>query len=563
MPDPEIQFILFSHYYLEEDKDFEDHRKGIAPPFRGVEALERFLPMLRDLLCGRAKKGILVLFYSHGWTKALRQLQRGGFLDQEAREAIDFGPIFAAALRAKLRERGFGDLSHRLRIVTAKNLLDFFSGTQWDIAKNLDEWLVGESVKLSYDSPKLVDAVVRLRAIDSGVPVFRVDQDVLFNRVTAGPEAPDLAEAVAKSVQVYRTLRDHPGINHTMFSCRYNANAVRGNAGQFEEWSTAFATRVFPALLARPVWGNKRPSAAFHRGLAQRFYGLNDAHDIQQYGLWRIGAHPLRAVVSGALLYLSPGAILDLPPFSNFNLQVMWVDDHLKYLLHRALGHFGNLPEDPWGGQRPEVYKERPSQQRDCDYIFGEYIPTVFWGSLLEAWIQENPHVKLSREEIGRLFGPEEEPPAGNPGPLTESLLDALRSGHMEMRARAHLYRSLHQTAIERIRGIHREWSALREPRNRVSCACEWVCGTAGRQRQSGLAAGMLKKGGVLRGTEDDVNQLNDSVREGLDRLILQAMSYIDWTLNWPKVVQTIRSIPPSHFVGDIEAPPEPAGRRV
>jgi hypothetical protein len=546
-------FILFTHYYLNEDADYASYLEGGYDSFSGVDYLSRFLGGLRDLLCGK-KKGLLVLFYSHGWTRALSQLQRGGFLDKDAEKAIDFSNIFAQVVRARLHDRRFAGLADRLRIVTAKDLLNFFSGTRWDIAKNLDEWLVGESVKMTYDSPKLVDAVIRLRAMDSGIPVFRIDQDVLFNDWTESQIALGLSEAVARSIQVHRDLHGDPRIGHAMFSCRYRVSSTLGDSiGGFDEWSTAFATQVYPALRAREVRKGQAPHTAFDRTLAQRFFGIDNSHRLRETGVWRIGAHPLQAVVSGGLLYLSPGAILDLPPFSNFKLRVMWVDDHLKYLLHRTLRHFMHLPEDPWGKWRPEVHKGRQSTRASVDYVFGEYIPTVFWGSILEAWIQRNPNVKLTRAEIEQVFGQGSTPPKGDPGPLAESIQSALRTGYLERRDRADLYRHLCETATKRIQEIFNEWSSLTDDAGRPSCACEWVRGRASAKRQTRLADGLLKKGRAFPDASQGFEQFNDGVREGLDRMILQAMSYIDWTLSWPNVVQTIRSLPPGAFVGDIE----------
>jgi hypothetical protein len=43
-------------------------------------------------------------------------------------------------------------------------------------------------------------------------------------------------------------------------------------------------------------------------------------------------------VISGAGLYMSLSAILRLPPFMNFENNVIWVDDHLKRRLHEVLG---------------------------------------------------------------------------------------------------------------------------------------------------------------------------------------------------------------------------------
>ncbi len=48
--------------------------------------------------------------------------------------------------------------------------------------------------------------------------------------------------------------------------------------------------------------------------------------DIDRLGIQFVGASPLGACISGAAFATSPGLTLDLPPFSHFRLNVMWID---------------------------------------------------------------------------------------------------------------------------------------------------------------------------------------------------------------------------------------------
>src|SRR5207253_1420952 len=118
-------------------------------------------------------------------------------------------------------------------------------------------------------------------------------------------------------------------------------------------------------------------------------------------GLTSIGAHPLYAVISGALLCLSEGAILDLPPFSNFRNNVMWIDDHLKYSLHRAMYHFTSgetLNSEPGLSDARlddvRVTKARPGISALPAYVLGTYLPTLLWGAIMDAWITNDPILK-------------------------------------------------------------------------------------------------------------------------------------------------------------------------
>jgi hypothetical protein len=103
------------------------------------------------------------------------------------------------------------------------------------------------------------------------------------------------------------------------------------------------------------------------------------------------------------------GAILDLPPFSNFGSNVMWIDDHLKHSLHRALNHFTsgetlNLPDPGLSDARLAdvmVVKARPSVDNLPSYVFEVYLPTLLWGSVLDAWITHDPILKCRFLSLG------------------------------------------------------------------------------------------------------------------------------------------------------------------
>src|SRR5205823_2332848 len=89
-------------------------------------------------------------------------------------------------------------------------------------------------------------------------------------------------------------------------------------------------------------------------------------------------------------------AILDLPPFSNLANNVMWIDDFLKYSLHRAMNHFisgETLDIEPaLRNARLDdvmVTKARPANATLADYIFSGYIPTLFSGKTFACYWAE------------------------------------------------------------------------------------------------------------------------------------------------------------------------------
>lgn len=64
--------------------------------------------------------------------------------------------------------------------------------------------------------------------------------------------------------------------------------------------------------------------------------GVRD-EDISELGMSFLGASPLNACISGAAFSTSPGLTLDLPPFSHFRLNVMWIDDHTLVSAAKAI----------------------------------------------------------------------------------------------------------------------------------------------------------------------------------------------------------------------------------
>ena len=60
--------------------------------------------------------------------------------------------------------------------------------------------------------------------------------------------------------------------------------------------------------------------------------------DLKELGTAAIGAHSLRGAISGSAFCTSPGLTLDLPPFSNFRLNVVRFNDVfiLRLVLYRC-----------------------------------------------------------------------------------------------------------------------------------------------------------------------------------------------------------------------------------
>jgi hypothetical protein len=347
-------------------------------------------------------------------------------------------------------------------------------------------------------------------------------------------------------------------------------------ARDFSAWSRAFATRVFPAIPLKPQQlktinspeGDKPgytwqgyATDLFSPSLACKFFGLDDQFKSKTLsGIGKIGAHPISSVISGAMLYLSDGAILDLPPFSNFRMNVMWIDDHLKYCLHRELRHLSRakvratateIQSNPLlsHARLDDVLVQKTGRKVSdnfAEYLFDQYLPTLLWGTIMDAWITGTPLLKFRPEDLSDqerdAFSILQEKESKSV--LACALQNALREGGFEVPAQNALKKNLLKEALIRINEVRKQWMDLTED-GTETFASVWAKGEV----HSYFPDLQLKYSGIpdagLKVTEEIVrlDRLNRNVHLGLLDLIEDATDYIQWTLDWPKIVQVVRSI--------------------
>lgn len=198
----------------------------------------------------------------------------------------------------------------------------------------------------TYDFPKLIDAIIRLRSIDSNCPVLRFDHDVLFSPESYKDSMGKVRSLVLNSIAMFRKRRNDTHALTWYFSGHYvdeNLQSVDGRK-TWKNWCGAFATRANPALLCTTELVNIAQfrsknadwipddtvlNAAVDESLMRRFYGLADTRgelatmhvaeefetDVLSLGTAVVGANPLRSCVSGAGLCVSSSVTIDLPPF--------------------------------------------------------------------------------------------------------------------------------------------------------------------------------------------------------------------------------------------------------
>jgi hypothetical protein len=615
-----VRYVLYTHY--PEGNDFNQYRDyGTSPSeLPGVRFLVKHLSGLHGLLTWPGYEGVLVLFYSPGLDECLDGIANHlsiARLKTTCKE-LEFVKTVHDYVDGVMSEE-YKELLPRLRFFTALDLHNVFGRiTNSDIADRLKTWMIGDTKGLRYDSPKIIEAIVRLRLLGSGVPVFRVDHDVLFR----GEENWDkknleFSSTIGSCLTAYQLRRDSPSLASFIFSASYDHKVLHESkaSGDFHAWGRAYATRVFPALpfdqnLIRttleiiqqghqeaqilyedPTLSAKKreieaeawdayAAKAFSPQLARKFFGFEGEKFIASdlAGIGQVGASPIASVISGAMLYLSDGAILDLPPFSNFSLNVSWIDDHLKYCLHRELRHLKRPALN--AGVREvkqndllsyskidDVVVQKAGRKIQGDlrrYIFNAYLPTLLRGAILDAWITPNPLLKYRLEELIRQENREALRDLLNQRPtglLPAALQNALAACKFTHPARVDLKTKLKEVALKRITQVRTQWAALGE--NEVETfASIWARGRA----QQCCDDITLDYPGLVVNPDLPVHSsirngdLVDPVRDDLTQLIEDACNYIEWTRDWPTIVQVVRSIEQGTLRTDLNYERERAG---
>ena len=311
-----VKYVLYSHYSYGEAADHRAFIEGTpVDELTGLQYLEQHFRGLRELLTAPGHEGLLVLFYSPGFEEFLtgvaEQKKPEDLLDDSVN--LRFADEVAKCIRRKLAE---AKLAEQVRFVTSLDLQVILGRVNVIFAEKFRTYFVGPAQGIRYDTPKIVEAILRLRLLGNGVPVLRLDHDVIFRFGDGIKVIGDLGlfKAVACALRAYHLRLAKPTVSTFLFSASYNSREVKdaSETDRFEAWSRAFATRIYPALVADPKeiaklhkmsveeqnW-DEYVRSFLDEDLAKRFYGLSN--DLAVFktngteGLTSIGAHPLCA----------------------------------------------------------------------------------------------------------------------------------------------------------------------------------------------------------------------------------------------------------------------------
>jgi len=612
-----VKYVLYSHYGHLDEKDFNLWNDGQSMEVRelpGIRFLISRFPALLNLLTAQDEdgdfEGLVVLFYALGLPEVF-----DGIAEEEEKPNKDalitkhiklhFADVVQKCVDKEL-EQDY-EMRRRIRFVTALDLFDIFARVKSVEADNLRWWFIGQTEEIHYDTPKIVEAIVRLRLLGNGVPVFRLDWDVLFSSEEVKKPVLDLGllDAVKRCLKAYRLRLEEPSVATFLFSASYASGKLVVSPPSppnedFNDWRGAFATRVFPALptdkglikevRARTLTWEEYAQKAFREPLgnppsvplgeqfARRFYGFDGPGKLsckKPAGIVQFGAHPLVSVISGAFFCMSDGAILDLPPFSNFSLNVSWIDDHLKYSLHRELRHFTSVDLELSDRElsyakieNVEVDKARGRIGNLPEYVLNRYLPSLLWGTMLDAWINTNALIKFRTNDLSddqkkdlRRITPEQ----GSGAVFPKALQRAAETGKFPFGDRYRLRKQLIKKGLARITEVRRLWASLTDGTHETFASI-WARGEKEvrnafiprdffsdeeykRLTDQGVEPDIPKRAlGIALDThwDDEITeetQLNPDLRGDFDQVIEDTLQYVEWTIHWPGIVRIIRSI--------------------
>jgi len=249
--------------------------------------------------------------------------------------------------------------------------------------------------KSTYDSPKNIEAIIRI-ARARRFPeetVIRVDADVQVDEIAIDRLLECAAVCRADPLQPYWWFSG--GYSGNFDDDPVNVHAVR------QHWLVSKETRHNPrgfqlvpnaeAFLADIAEIGATQFDARHHPRRSRA-AEKMVHD-RGYSSRRAGPQ----VISGAGLVASAAAIEKLPPFMNAPAMVVWIDDHLKRLLHEAIGDISPrdperidalLRQDRYPG--PDAIDD--SDPAEFEKRTHDYFERLLNGCLMEATIETKPN---------------------------------------------------------------------------------------------------------------------------------------------------------------------------
>lgn len=373
--------VVFTHFgslkYTEKATEFIDVGRDFFEYYKGI--------LTSYLKCERLAH--VYIFVDWAFRDIVKRVVvRGGGLHfdrAELRQEGNLKQLLAAAEGAARLALGKGPgtppVFHYVGMAELENLLTELT----TIDPSLLNLIASQGGRLTYDSPKFVEAVIRIARGNvshlANHPILRFDEDV-----EPTPRGIDL---LLKKYDEARRMSSYFFFSGTYGSKTAAPDPLNDHAVRLH-WFT---------------WPTVTPGG---NDLMQTFLAdLNELGATQIIDSKSSYSAPMKAllaggrtesarvspqVISGAGLIMSYLAIRLLPPFMNFSVNTVWVDDQLKRRLHEALGDLSF--RDPERIADAVFIQDRYPDgvtEKDVDWAFKGYFDRLLRGCLLRRLIME------------------------------------------------------------------------------------------------------------------------------------------------------------------------------
>jgi hypothetical protein len=319
-----MRCIVFTHFEREniKGKSGKQVKNPLENKYQKKEQRKKWRKQLRPYSNSKCRNiKLIYIFIIDGYEALLK--------GEIPFEALMMEKRMRKVLEDVAKELG---VKKKLQIIGIEELLPTLAhlqGIAVSHRKKLNFLLLGGGKTPYYDSPKMVEAFIRLARgthINTDEVILRIDQDVAVN-----PKSIDkLIEFHDK--YPYRKRKDQ----YHFLSGNYRFNE---SIHKPEDLLNDYAIRTHHFLKIKDEKQKKIYTKILFRGHPRYDIAKNWLDSIAD-----IGADPYNQVISGAGLSMSLKAISELPPFANAGSPILWIDDHIKRRLHEALGH---LPPPP------------------------------------------------------------------------------------------------------------------------------------------------------------------------------------------------------------------------
>ena len=507
------QGVIFTHFgsLASVSSLTEFHR-------REDELIEKLKPIIKSYLeCNSDRHRIQIVYGYVDWAvrmsipdlKVTEHEGRRSFSIDAAvlrQETQLFGILRAAERNARKELDLFWPHPPKFHFIGLTQLLDLLNNLI-DVEPQLVRFLCGAKGRFGYDSPKFVEAIIRLARGDiphlAGYPIIRIDEDAVVS-----------ASSIDKLLETFKKVSASKPF--FFFSGRYgrfddkpdpvNNHAVRvhwfyplGTKASDDKFQNGDEKFEKANELTRKFLSDLSVIGATQRLDYKRYLSAN-ARTLLDAGELNYSNRGSMQVISGAGLIMARRAVRMLPPFMHFDHLTTWIDDFLKRLLHEMLRDI--VPEDVESVENAFIQQDRhPSgiRKEDMEWANEKYFKRLLRGCIMHAMIMT---------------------PAGNPTDYSNIIRDIAwgKIGQIRPKRREELKKSLYDYGIDRLENVLKCWSS---PEFRGTHLFSWI---------------------------KDINNIPEFNRNFCNAVLEDAIGYVDLLLNWQIFTSAVERL---SFIGN------------